>query len=226
MSQAPSSRGPAEDMPEPAWELARLFPAQGAWTQGEYLALDTNHLVEFSNGYLEFPPMPTTSHQRVAGSLLFLLQAFVGPRGLGVVIPAPLPVRLWRRRFCEPDVIFVSHTHPHLLGEAYLRGADMVMEVVIGDDEARRRDLVEKRGEYARARIPEYWIVDPREEKITVLRLAGKRYVVHGEFGKGTTASSHLLPGFTADVSETFSRQVGRASAPKGRCKPKRPPAP
>jgi hypothetical protein len=30
---------------QPAWELALLFPAQGEWTEGAYLALDTNRLI-------------------------------------------------------------------------------------------------------------------------------------------------------------------------------------
>jgi hypothetical protein len=56
---------------EPVWEIARLFPVQGEWTAEEYLALDTNHFVEFSDGYIEFLPMPTVAHQLI---LLFLHQ--------------------------------------------------------------------------------------------------------------------------------------------------------
>ena len=59
MSQAPSARAKSADEPEPTWEIARLFPAQGEWSAEEYLSLETNQLVEFSNGVLEFPPMPT-----------------------------------------------------------------------------------------------------------------------------------------------------------------------
>ena len=33
------------------------------------------------------------------------------------------------------------------------------------------RDLVDKRGDYAEGRVPEYWIVNPQTETITVLRL-------------------------------------------------------
>ena len=83
-----------------------------------------------------------------------------------------------------------------------------------GEDENRLRDLVEKRDEYARAGIAEYWIIDPQEEKILVLRLAGKRYVVHGEFVKGTVATSHLLPGFEVDVSTAFAQRV-RPAGPR-----------
>ena len=99
------------------------------------------------------------------------------------------------------------------------------MEVVSGDDEGRRRDLITKRQEHGRAGIPEYWIVDPQEERITVLRLAGRRYVLHGEFARGTVASSHLLRGFTVDVAKALAQRVRRAPATRGARKRRRPSA-
>lgn len=36
--------------PEPAWEVATLFPPQGDWNESDYLALATNRLVELSDG--------------------------------------------------------------------------------------------------------------------------------------------------------------------------------
>jgi Uma2 family endonuclease len=209
--------------PEPTWEIAYLFPLQGAWSEEEYLALDTNRLVELSNGFLEFPPMPTTPHQLLVVHLYGLLLAFTSSRDLGLVLLASLPVRLWRRKIREPDIVFMLKEHADRVGVAFWNGADLVMEVVSGSAEDRRRDLVTKREEYARAGIAEYWIVDPREECITVLRLAGKRYRVHGEFLKGAVATSHLLPGFAVDVSEAFSRQALPAT-PKRSRKPKREP--
>lgn len=49
----------------------------------------------------------------------------------------------------------------------------LVMEVVSGGPQDRKRDLVIKRAEYAAAGIPEYWIVDPESRRITVLTLVG-----------------------------------------------------
>ena len=226
MNEAPGTRTHSADEPEPTWEIAHLFPAQGTWCEGEYLALNGNHLVELSNGNLEVLPMPTTSHQMIVFLLSRLLLAFTTARDLGTVLIAPLRVRLWRGKIREPDVVFMGKEHVDRIGEDYWQGADLVMEVVSGKGKDRLRDLVDKRREYARAGILEYWIVDPREERITVLRLARKRYIVHGEFGKGTTASSHLLPGFTVDVGEALSGEVPPTSPPKARRKPKRPPAP
>jgi Uma2 family endonuclease len=150
--------------------------------------------------------MPTTSHQLLVLCLYELLLAFTRARDLGTVVVAPLRVRLWRRNFREPDIVFLLKEHANRIGEDFWTGADLVVEVVSGTQKDRQRDLVIKRREYARGGISEYWIIDPQSQKISVLRLSGKRYVIHGEFALGATASSWLLKGFTVDVSEAFSQ--------------------
>jgi Uma2 family endonuclease len=60
---------------------------------------------------------------------------------------------------------------------------------------------VRKRREYARAGIPEYWIVNPASEQILVLRLAGTAYEEHGVFTRGAQATSALLADFTVVVA-------------------------
>lgn len=73
------------------------------------------------------------------------------------------------------------------------------MEVVSPDDP--ERDHATKRNEYAQAGLAEYWIVDPQDESIVVLRLAGQVYVEHGRFVSGQMANSALLAGLSAGVS-------------------------
>jgi Uma2 family endonuclease len=53
-------------------------------------------------------------------------------------------------------------------------------------------------------RGPEYWIVNPEAESITVLRLQGDRYAEHGGFGGGTMAHSTLFKDFTVAVDAVF----------------------
>lgn len=196
---------------------------QGEWNEEEYLALDGNHILEFSHGILEVLPMPTTSHQLLVFFLSGLVATFMSSRNLGTVLTAPLRVRLWRRKFREPDVVVMLKEHADRIGEEFWDRADLVMEVVSEGARDRHRDLVIKRREYARAGIPEYWIIDPRDERIIVLRLAGKRYVVHGDFLKGATATSTLLPGFSVDVTEAFAKQIHRPTATKKAQKSRRP---
>lgn len=193
------------EIDEPVWELAHLFPYQGRWAVEEYLALDTGRLIEYSNGYLEFPPMPTMAHQDIVSFLHDLLRAFILKHQLGKVYFAPVPVRLGRQEYREPDVLYVSTARVQEAAGNYPNGADLVMEVVSGSPSDRDRDLVRKRRDYALAGIPEYWIVDPQEEVIIVLRLEGNEYAEHGRFVAGDTATSALLPGFTVPVADVWA---------------------
>jgi Uma2 family endonuclease len=198
---AVTQRPARPDEPEPAWDIARLFPAQGCWSEEDYLALDTNLRVEFADGTVEVQEMPTQRHQLIIAYLLRRLEDFVAAQNLGVVLFAGLRVRLWPGKFREPDVVFMARAHDERRGEQYWEGADLVMEVVSDD---RELDLEKKRREYAQAGIPEYWLVDPRDRQIVVLRLDDGSYAVHGVFSAGEIATSVLLAGFAVDVAEVF----------------------
>jgi Uma2 family endonuclease len=185
--------------PEPVWEIAELYPNQGQWHEQEYLSLETNRLIEYDDGFVEVLPLPTDKHQAILAFLFMTLHAYAGRYG-GTVRFAALRLRLWNRKYREPDLMYVLPDHHHYRGNRYWDGADLVVEIVSGSADDRERDLVIKRGEYAQAGIPEYWIVDPDEGLVTVLRLDGDRYVEHGIFKRGETATSALLPELTVNV--------------------------
>jgi len=186
---------------EPAWEVALLFPAQGAWAEEDYLHLDTNRLVEFSDGNIEVLPMPSDKHQSIVFFLSALFGAFAKKVG-GKVLFAPLRLRLWPDKIREPDLVFLADASDPRRQNAYWTGADLVVEVVSPDDPA--RDLVTKRSEYAQAGIPEYWIVDPQTETITVLRLEEASYGEHGVFRRNETATSAHYAGLQAPVTDVL----------------------
>jgi Uma2 family endonuclease len=220
---------PAASVGEPAWPVALLFPSQGEWTEEDYLALDTKRLIELSNGCLEVLPMPTPFHQLVAQFLFKLLDAFVILHKLGLAFMAPFCVRLRPKKIRQPDVVFLrpgrltSRTRPSA-------GADLAMEVVSEGAKARERDLVTKRTEYARARIPEYWIIDLVGKRIILLTLHGKKYRLRGEYVPGEKVASIELPGFEVEVAAVFGMEDMlppelRGPAPQGRVKRKRKPS-
>jgi Uma2 family endonuclease len=199
-----SSR-PAPSEAEPAWDIARLFPYQGSWTERDYLELDTNHLVEFTDGFVEVLPMPKMGHQKIAFWLAESIKNFVRPRKMGTVLTAPFRVRVRKSKYREPDVMFMFAEHASRMGEDFWEGADLVVEVVSDDPESRERDHRTKREDYAEAGVPEYWIVDPQDRKVIVLNLVDRQYAVHGEFGPGMRASSEVLPGFDVEVTEVLA---------------------
>jgi Uma2 family endonuclease len=96
--------------------------------------------------------------------------------------------------------------HLDRVHEEYWEGADLVMEVVSAAPRSRKRDLVEKPSDYARAGISECWIVDPKLQQITILVLRGKKYRLAGTYKKGTQAVSRLLPGFSVEVAPVFAK--------------------
>jgi Uma2 family endonuclease len=202
------------DMPvippgEPIWQLARLYQRQGEWTEDDYYALNAKFLIELCDGCLEFPPIPTIAHQLIVLYLAKLLDAFVTARKLGVVIFAPVPVHLGLDHVREPDIFFLRSGHPRHRQD-YPEGADLVVEVVSGGAGDRERDLVVKPKVYAEAGIPEYWIVDLQEGRITVLALDCKAYREHGVFIPGQTATSLLLDGFCVEVSRVFDAAISK----------------
>ena len=189
--------------------LCEVLPPQGAWSDDAYLWLTdhSNRLIEFTDGYVQELPMPTFTHQAVLAFLYDLFRAYLKPRG-GVVMFAALRVRIRAGKFREPDLLLLRDRADTRCQDRYWLGADLVAEVISPDNPD--RDLVEKRADYAEAGIPEYWIVDPRDETIRVLTLQGDAYVEHGEYVRGNTARSPLLAGFAAEVSAVFDAPAAR----------------
>lgn len=176
---------------------------QGTWTEEQYIRLTdrTNRLIEFVNGSIEVLPMPTDKHQNIAGFLFLALHTFLQSRG-GKVQIAALRLMLPEGTYREPDLLVLLDANDPRRQNASWLGADLVMEIVSPDDP--KRDKVDKRLDYAHAGIPEYWIIDPREETVTVLALEGAEYADYGVFRRGETATSAILKGFAVEVNATL----------------------
>ncbi len=191
---------------EPAWDIARLYPDQGTWSVDDYLELtnSSNQRVEFDDGNIEVLAMPTEAHEAIVHFLLFALHNFVEPKKLGRVFCSGIRVRSLATKYRMPDIVFMLAENRHRRSNDFWDGADLVMEVVSPDAGSRVRDLEKKKEEYAKADIPEYWIVDPEQQHIRVLKLEAGGYVEGQPFEHGQTAASQLLPGFEVDVTAVF----------------------
>ena len=183
--------------------LCAALPPQGAWSDEAYLWL-TDHsrrLIEFTDGWLEELPMPTSTHQAVLLFLYDAFRAYLRRRG-GVVMVAPLRLRIREGKFREPDLMLLHQADDPRYEDRYWLGADVVIEVTSPDNP--NRDLVQKRTDYAEAGVPEYWIADPRYETVLVLGLDDGTYRELGRYGRGDQTTSSSMPGLLVDVAETF----------------------
>lgn len=93
-----------------------------------------------------------------------------------------------------PDVVvFEGETAQDLKGVDILKSAPVVaVEIVSTGAKNRKRDYELKRQEYLEIEIPEYWIVDPEKQKVTILPLdtTAKFYEQQEYRGKDAIASS------------------------------------
>lgn len=176
-----------------------LSPLQGFWTLEQYLKLtdSTHSLVEYTDGVIEVLPMPTDQHQSILEFLFLALRTYIHPLG-GKILFAALRLQVRADKFREPDLILMRNANDPRRQNRYWLGADLVVEVVSEDDP--ERDTVDKVIDYAEAGIPEYWIVNPLDQTITVLELIDAQYRTHGMFGRGEQATSLLLDGFQVNV--------------------------
>jgi Uma2 family endonuclease len=191
---------------EPAWEAAYMLPVQGSWSEEDFLKFHTNRMAELVDGRLEILPMPTWLHQLILDFLLDRIKAHLHETQLGgKVLMAPLPTRLFARTVREPDLLYVQANNLPKNVRGYPDKIDLAMEIVSSGTEARQRDYVDKRADYAKAGVAEYWIIDPEELLVTVLTLSGTEYKVAQECHSGDVARSVLLSGLEISVDQIWA---------------------
>jgi Uma2 family endonuclease len=177
---------------KPTIEIVKLFPEQGEWTEADYFNLpETNHFVELSDGKLEIPDMPGTTHQKVVFKLAKIIDEFVSKNSLGEIGLAPLPTRLWEGKVREPDIIFMSSAHADRINEDFWGVPDLVVEVLSKSNI--QTDRKKKIVEYAKAGIPEYWIADTIQKIVEVFALDRDTYILFGKWGMGEVIHSKIL---------------------------------
>jgi Uma2 family endonuclease len=186
-------------------QIARLFPPQGQWTEEDYFALpDAMQIVELSDGEIVMPPPPAPLHQQIVMRLGFALDTFVRKSGLGEIYLAPVAVRLWKGKVREPDIVFIHRSHNDRVQETQIEGPpDWVAEVI--SPGTRKTDEVTKVSDYARAGIPEYWLVDAKKKTIRVLHLESGSYTLAQTYHSGEIARSVTIDGFEVPVDEVLS---------------------
>ncbi|MBC8075956.1 MAG: Uma2 family endonuclease, partial [Chloroflexales bacterium] len=120
----------------------------------------------------------------------------------GIVLFSPLRVRVRPRKYREPDLVVLRDANDPRQNDRYWTGVDLAVEVV--STSAPKRDTKLKRAEYAQVGIPEYWIVNPINDTITVLALENDAYSELGVFHRGEHAASRLFAGFEVSVDAVF----------------------
>jgi len=131
-------------------------------------------LVELTEGELFLVPSPTPAHQMISKKIFRLLDDYVSAKNLGVVFYAPVDVYLSEENVLIPDLIFISKEKATSITKKNVQGPpDLVIEIISSD---RDRDMVDKRTQYEKFAVPEYWVIDEENKQIHVFVLAGGKY--------------------------------------------------
>ncbi len=157
---------------------------------------------ELINGELYQMPAATLEHQFLMDFLVRMINNL-----MTVVRPAPglafsnSGLALSDLYVPTPDIIYLRSENLSLINHGYVEGIpDLVVEILSSD---RNRDLVMKRDLYAGAGIPEYWILDPVNDMLTVLELSGNEYVER-TLGRDDTLATAAIPGFALPLEQLF----------------------
>ena len=158
---------------------------------------------EILGGELFVTPAPTPRHQHVVGIMYAALRTHTDSRHLGEALTSPIDVVLSPTDVVQPDIVFIAQRRRDIIGEAAIHGApDLVVEVLSPGTAA--IDRGRKMQAYARATVPEYWIVDPEAHVIEVYSLEGATYRFAGraEHGAWTPDS---FPGLVINLETLWT---------------------
>jgi len=164
---------------------------------------DDGNRYEVIDGELHVSPFPTPAHQRVIAALVSLLRSHVRPRALGEVFPAGLKVVLDEPSGVGPDLVYVAQPRlENMREDGYYGAPDLLVEVLSSKPGL---DRFVKFRKYARAGVPHYWIVDPRERRLDAYRLDGGQYALEAELAGEVTFEPALFPGLLIPLAELWS---------------------
>lgn len=152
-------------------------PARVRLSAEDYIASPQSaHKSDLIEGVFVMASPASFDHASVQQFLITTLSNFVSARRAGVVLGENAAYRLNEDNVYQPDVSFLDNARLYLVGEVYVRGApDLAIEVI--SPSSRQYDAFEKRINYARAGVREYWLVDPIERSVAIYMLEGDQFV-------------------------------------------------
>lgn len=128
-------------------------------------------LAQLINNHIVMSPVPTDSHQKVLDKIYRRLGDFVEKNGLGATRVAPYDVYLNRRNVFQPDIIFIANENlPNIKDNGFHGAPDLVIEILLPD--TWRADKEDKKDEYKRSGVKEYWMIDPADKSTEGYQLA------------------------------------------------------
>jgi len=163
---------------------------------------DVEEHYELHDGVLILMSPPTLKHILIAKMLEFLFDQEAKRQQLPLYCLREVGVRTAPRKVRLLDVaVFDKPSLQNFLNQAAIFELPPLLAVEVVSQESILRDYRYKRSEYAAMGIPEYWIVDPLQNSISILNLIEGFYEVQTYTGEQTLVSTQF-PKLTITVAQ------------------------
>ena len=164
-------------------------------------------LLELVNGELYMVPSPIPNHQRISRNIEFIFVKYLEEHPVGEIFDAPIDVVFSEENVLVPDLVVILDSNKDIIKEKNISGSpDLIIEILSQNEE---HDKTRKKELYARNGVREYWIVDIKEESITV-HLLGKDAKKENSYKRGKMyaktdfLSPSILPDLKIDLRNVF----------------------
>jgi Uma2 family endonuclease len=148
-------------------ELA-LRSHEATWNRARWEQLpDDGNRYEVIDGVLYMSTAPSFFHQWIIRQLFIQLYAQIDERGEGLTIWSPLGVFMPGCDPVQPDLLVIGSANLGIIRDRRVEGVPALLIEVLSPSNA-SVDLAIKRTAYARAGVPEYWIVRPAQRDVLI----------------------------------------------------------
>lgn len=170
-------------------------------------------LYELFRGRLIPMATPTGLHIRICNFLVYQLQRYFGTKNISLVVATTVGVRTEEDSSRIPDVVVCNQSLWEQVcarsGAGVLDFNEVPVLVIEVASDNWREDYIRKRAEYALIDIPEYWIVDPKKQRIWVLtNPEGEEGYERTEFQPGQNIISVQFPELVLSVEQVLSPPI------------------
>ena len=174
------------------------------YTYADYVTWKGDTRYEIIDGIAYAMASPSQGHQRITKRLVRQLDDFLRGKTCEV-FHVPLDVRLNVNSFddvvVQPDV-FVVCDESKRNGKSVKGAPDLVIEILSPYNV--RHDTFTKFGQYQKAGVKEYWIVDPIRRSVEVYILKNGKYGVGSVYRADDIVPVSILEGCKINLAEIF----------------------
>lgn len=149
-------------------ELA-LRSLDTSWTYARWSQLpDDGNRYEVIDGVLYVTTAPSYFHQWIIRQIIRPLLEQIDDTGFGLTTWSPIGLLMPGCDPVQPDIVVVRSDEAGMIYDRRINGVPALIVEVLSPSNA-EKDTEIKRAAYARAGLPEYWIVRPAERDVLVL---------------------------------------------------------